>query len=99
LILHPLTWTLPRRGEEYGVYGWTLDREEKMGRVQMIDLSVPVAATPPQSPLKVEIQCISYKEGTQIHGKSFGLNAEDFPEGSFSAVEIAKEQHRPKISE
>lgn len=56
-------------------------------KIQMIDLSVSLAQTPPESMLKVEIQYIDHKEGTKIFGSFFGLKDEDFPEGSFSAVE------------
>jgi kynurenine formamidase len=54
---------------------------------RIIDLSVPLSQTPPDSMLKVDIQYIDHKEGTKIFGGSFGLQEDDFPEGSFSAVE------------
>jgi kynurenine formamidase len=56
-------------------------------KAQIIDLSVPLSQTPPESMLKVDIQYIDHKEGTRIFGSFFGLKEEDFPEGSFSAVE------------
>ena len=56
-------------------------------KTQIIDLSVPLSQTPPESMLKVDIQYIDHKEGTRIFGSFFGLKEEDFPEGSFSAVE------------
>ena len=56
-------------------------------KVQMIDLSVPLKQTAPGSMLKGDIQYINHKEGTKIFGSLFGLKEEDFPEGSFSAVE------------
>ena len=58
-----------------------------MGDVRIIDLSVPVQQTPPDSMLKVDIQYIDHKEGTAIFGPAFGLKEEDFPDGNFSAVE------------
>jgi len=58
-----------------------------MGDVRIIDLSVPIQQTPPESPLKVDIQYIDHKEGKKIFGPIFGLKDEDFPEGNFSAVE------------
>lgn len=58
-----------------------------MGNLQIIDLSVPIQQTPPESPLKVEIQYIDHKEGVKVFGPIFGLREEDFPEGNFSAVE------------
>lgn len=58
-----------------------------MGNVRMIDLSVPIQQTPPDSVLKVDIQYIDHKKGTAIFGSAFGLKEEDFPEGNFSAVE------------
>jgi len=62
-------------------------KAERKRKVQIVDLSVPIQPTPPGSMLKVEIQYISHKEGTKIFGSFFGLQEEDFPEGSFSAVE------------
>ena len=62
-------------------------KAQRKRKVQIIDLSVPIQPTPPGSMLKVEIQYISHKEGTKIFGSFFGLQEEDFPEGSFSAVE------------
>jgi len=56
-------------------------------KAQIIDLSVPLSQTPPDSMLKVDIQYIDHKEGTRVFGSFFGLKEEDFPEGSFSAVE------------
>ncbi len=58
-----------------------------MGNLQIIDLSVPIQQTPPESPLKVDIQYIDHKEGVKVFGPIFGLKEEDFPEGNFSAVE------------
>jgi kynurenine formamidase len=58
-----------------------------MGKLEIIDLSVPIQQTPPESPLKVDIQYIDHKEGVKVFGPIFGLKEEDFPEGNFSAVE------------
>ncbi|MFH1488017.1 MAG: cyclase family protein, partial [Pseudomonadota bacterium] len=58
-----------------------------MEKVRMIDLSVPIRQTPPESPLKVDIQYFDHKEGAKVFGPLFGLREEDFPEGNFSAVE------------
>jgi kynurenine formamidase len=58
-----------------------------MGKVRIIDLSVPLQQTPPDSVLKVDIQYIDHKEGTRIFGPAFGLRDDDFPDGNFSAVE------------
>lgn len=55
--------------------------------IRIIDLSVPVRATPPGSPLKVDIEYIDHKEGAKTFGPVFGLEDGDFPEGNFSAVE------------
>jgi len=61
--------------------------EQRRRNLQIIDLSVPITQTPPGSMLKVKIEYINHKEGTKIFGSIFGLKEEDFPEGSFSAVE------------
>jgi len=61
--------------------------EQRKRNFQVIDLSVPIKETPPGSMLKVKIEYINHKEGTRIFGPIFGLKEEDFPEGSFSAVE------------
>ena len=58
-----------------------------MANLKIIDLSVPIQQTPPESPLKVDIQYIAHKEGVEVFGPIFGLKEEDFPEGNFSAVE------------
>ncbi len=58
-----------------------------MGKMRIIDLSVPLQQTPPDSVLKVDIQYIDHKEGTRIFGSAFGLRENDFPDGNFSAVE------------
>lgn len=58
-----------------------------MGDIRIIDLSVPVQQTPPDSMLKVDIQYIDHKEGAAIFGPAFGLKEDDFPDGNFSAVE------------
>ena len=58
-----------------------------MGNIRIIDLSVPVKRTPPESPLKVDIQYIDHQEGARVFGPVFGLEHEDFPDGNFSAVE------------
>jgi len=58
-----------------------------MEKVQIIDLSVPVTPTPPESMLKVEIQYIKHREGAKVFGSFFGLEEEDFPEGNFAATE------------
>ena len=58
-----------------------------MGKVRVIDLSVPIRQTPPESPLKVDIEYFDHKEGAKVFGPVFGLREEDFPEGNFSAVE------------
>lgn len=58
-----------------------------MGNLQIIDLSVPIQQTPPESPLKVDIQYIDHKEGVRVFAPIFGLEEGDFPEGNFSAVE------------
>ena len=55
--------------------------------MKIIDLSVPIQQTPPESLLKVDIQYIEHKEGARVFGAAFGLDERDFPEGSFSAVE------------
>jgi kynurenine formamidase len=61
--------------------------EEQKRNLRVIDLSVPITETPPGSMLKVKIEYVNHKEGTKIFGAMFGLKEEDFPEGSFSAVE------------
>lgn len=58
-----------------------------MGRVQIIDLSVPLTPTPPESMLKVQIQYIKHTEGAKVFGSFFGLREDDFPEGNFAATE------------
>jgi kynurenine formamidase len=59
----------------------------KMGKAQIIDLSVPIQPTPPDSPLKVDIEYIDHKQGAKVFGPVFGLRDGDFPDGKFSAVE------------
>lgn len=56
--------------------------------MRIIDLSVSIQQTPPDSALKVDIRYIDHKEGSAVFGPTFGLEAEDFPEGNFSAVEV-----------
>ena len=58
-----------------------------MGKVQIIDLSVPITQTPPGSMPRVEIQHIKHREGARIFGSSFGLREEDSPEGNFAVTE------------
>ena len=58
-----------------------------MGDLTIIDLSVPVQQTPPDAALKVDIQYIDHQEGAKIFGPIMGLEEDDIPEGSFSAVE------------
>jgi kynurenine formamidase len=58
-----------------------------MEKVKIIDLSVPIQPTPPESPLKVDIEYIDHKKGAKVFGPIFGLEDDDFPEGKFSAVE------------
>jgi len=58
-----------------------------MGKVQIIDLSVPIQPTPPESPLKVDIEYIDHKKGAKVFAPVFGLRDGDFPDGKFSAVE------------
>lgn len=58
-----------------------------MGRPKILDLSQPIQQTPPDSPLKVDIEYIDHKTGSKIFGPVFGLEDGDFPEGNFSAVE------------
>ena len=58
-----------------------------MGNVKIIDLSVPIQPTPPESPLKVDIEYIDHKKGAEVFGPVFGLEHGDFPDGLFSAVE------------
>ena len=58
-----------------------------MEEMKIIDLSVPIKETPPDSPLRVDIQYIDHKQGAKVFGPIFGLKDEDFPEGNFSAVE------------
>lgn len=54
---------------------------------QIIDLSVPLVATPPDSMLRVDIEYITHEQGAQIFGSYFGLDKTDFPEGNFAATE------------
>ena len=58
-----------------------------MGKLRIIDLSIPIQATPPGSPLNVDIEYIDHKKGAEVFGPIFGLKEGDFPEGKFSAVE------------
>ncbi|BBO85965.1 hypothetical protein DSCO28_65310 [Desulfosarcina ovata subsp. sediminis] len=58
--------------------------------MKIIDLSVPIQPSPPESPLKVEIDYIDHKQGRKIFGPMFNLLDDDFPEGNFSAVENIK---------
>lgn len=58
-----------------------------MDELKIIDLSVPIKETPPDSPLRVDIQYIDHKQGAKVFGPIFGLEDGDFPEGNFSAVE------------
>jgi kynurenine formamidase len=53
----------------------------------IIDLSVPLTPTPPESMLKVDIEYLSHEDGARLHGAFFGLTPEDLPEGRFAAVE------------
>jgi len=53
----------------------------------LVDLSVPLAQTPPGSMLKVDIEYMSHADGTKAHGAFFGLTADDLPDGLFAAVE------------
>ena len=62
-------------------------KEELVGSVQIIDLSVPIKPTPPESPLKVDIEYIDHKKGAKVFGPIFGLKDGDFPEDKFSALE------------
>ncbi len=55
--------------------------------MRFIDLSVPISQTPPDAMLKINIEYIDHKKGAEVFGPFFGLNKEDFPEESFSAVE------------
>lgn len=58
-----------------------------MRKVKIIDLSVPIQPTPPESPLTVDIEYIDHKKGAEVFGPVFGLKNGDFPDGLFSAVE------------
>jgi kynurenine formamidase len=58
-----------------------------MGKLKIIDLSVPIQPTPPESPLNVDIEYIDHKKGAKVFGPIFGLENGDFPDGLFSAVE------------
>ena len=58
-----------------------------MGQIKIIDLGIPIQDTPSESPLKVEIGYIDHKKGAGVFGPIFGLEDDDFPDGSFSAVE------------
>lgn len=58
-----------------------------MGKVKIIDLSVPIQPTPPDSPLKVDIEYIDHKKGAKVFAPIFGLKDGDFPDDKFSAVE------------
>ena len=61
---------------------------QKKGKVQIIDLSVPIKPTPPGTVWKkVEIKYITHKEGAKFFGSFLGLKEEDFHEGSFGASE------------
>lgn len=55
--------------------------------MQIVDLSVSITPTPPESMLKVEIEYLSHEDGTRLHGTLFGLTPDDLPEGRFAAVE------------
>lgn len=58
-----------------------------MKHKQIIDLSVPLFATPPDSMLKVDIEYVSHEQGAEVFGSFFGLDKSDFPEGRFAASE------------
>lgn len=58
-----------------------------MKESQVVDLSVALAATPPESMLKVDIEYVTHEQGARIFGSFFGLEKSDFPEGSFAATE------------
>jgi kynurenine formamidase len=59
-----------------------------MGKVQIIDLSVPLTQTPPGSFSSVDIQYFSHKEGAKFIGSFFELQEQDFPEGNSGASEV-----------
>ncbi len=61
--------------------------EVQVERVRIIDLSVPIQQTSPDSPLKVDIEYIDHKRGAKVFGPIFGLKDGDFPDDNFSAVE------------
>ncbi len=58
-----------------------------MTQKRIIDLSVPLYATPPDSMLRVDVEYITHKQGAQVFGAFFGLEDSDFPEGNFAATE------------
>ncbi len=58
-----------------------------MKQKQIIDLSVPLIATSPDSMLRVDIEYITHEQGAQVFGPFLGLEKTDFPEGSFAATE------------
>jgi kynurenine formamidase len=55
--------------------------------MRIIDLSVPIAQTPPGAMLKVDIQYMSHKECTRVNGPILGFTEEDVPDGMSAAQE------------
>lgn len=59
-----------------------------MKKRKFIDLTDPIADTPPDEMNQTKIKYTTHKETLNTYGKIFGLTASDLPDGLFAAVEM-----------